>query len=357
MRRSRRARPASARESSPRGATPARASARRPAVVDRRRNALNHAAFWLDARRAPIPARSTASSPRRSAPSRFGRQEPPERPSQIAEHALDVLLVGLARQRAQRRRRGTPAARSRRSSSSSHSVTHAAPRVSGSVKLVDVLQQVRRGCRRRARSRRSPAAAVRQHEARRRTARARPATVGRARARRRTAWCACRPRRRASTSQLLRPHQRRGQRIALDAALIASVVRRSVELGADRRPARLLDPGAAPRREVAASARRARDEIEPGRVAERELLQVLAQAVAELLGAHQTLELPHDDRRLLVDDRRRTGCRLRSGWRAPAGSDSCPPCDRPRTRPGSARAGSAARGSPSGTTGSRSSPP
>src|ERR671910_824419 len=77
-----------------------------------------------------------------------------------------------------------------------------------------------------------------------------------------------------------------------------------VEPRRDRRAARLFDPNPAPLREIG---RRAAvedvDQIGPGRVAERVRFQVLAQPVAKARLAHHALEMTHDDRRLLINDR------------------------------------------------------
>ncbi len=79
---------------------------------------------------------------------------------------------------------------------------------------------------------------------------------------------------------------------------------RRLQVGRDGRPPRLVDPCAAPRREVFVSPRvEDRDEIGPRRVPEGKAAEVLAQAVAQLIGPEYLLELAHDDRRLQVDDR------------------------------------------------------
>ena len=75
-------------------------------------------------------------------------------------------------------------------------------------------------------------------------------------------------------------------------------------LDGNGRTAGLLHPHRAPRPQVGRGARiEDVDELRPRGVAVRERPQVLAEAVAEPLLPHEPLELPHQDRRLLVDDR------------------------------------------------------
>src|SRR5690606_11410700 len=76
------------------------------------------------------------------------------------------------------------------------------------------------------------------------------------------------------------------------------------ETGRNRWTSGLVDPGRAPGRKILGRPLvEERDEVRPGRIAEGVRLQVLAHAVAERVLAEQHLEVPHDDRRLLVDDR------------------------------------------------------
>ena len=96
------------------------------------RSALNHAAFWLVVGARSSPARSSASNAVASRHPFVRREKAPERPRQVCKDALDILLVGLARQRRAVPRRRTPAGVMRASSRLSHSVTQALPRVSGS---------------------------------------------------------------------------------------------------------------------------------------------------------------------------------------------------------------------------------
>ncbi len=72
-------------------------------------------------------------------------------------------------------------------------------------------------------------------------------------------------------------------------------------------------------------------------LAKRCALQVFAQPVAKRRLAEDALELPHDDRRLLIDDRAVERSGLVEVVERLANRRWCPACDRPRTRPGSAR--------------------
>ena len=107
----------------------------------------------------------------------------------------------------------------------------------------------------------------------------------------------------------------------------------------------LVHPGAAPRREIlgrpsSSSAIRS----DHDRVAEREAAQVVAQPVAERVGADERLELAHDDRRLVVDDVAVQRAGLVQVRQRLADRRSCLPCDRRRTPAGSRRTESAGRG-------------
>ena len=69
-------------------------------------------------------------------------------------------------------------------------------------------------------------------------------------------------------------------------------------------PARLVHPRAAPRGEIGGRARvEPPNEIRPVALPNAVRLEILAQAVAKRVRADQQLELAHDDRRLLIDDR------------------------------------------------------
>ncbi len=79
----------------------------------------------------------------------------------------------------------------------------------------------------------------------------------------------------------------------------------------DRRPARLFYPGPAPRREIVRSPPIEHlDQIRPGRVGVGVGPEVFTQPVAQAIGRDDHLELAHDDRRLLVDDRAVQAARL-----------------------------------------------
>ena len=106
-------------------------------------------------------------------------------------------------------------------------------------------------------------------------------------------------------SQLLRPEQAALQRILhrhRHPRHLALTVERRRHVEA--RPATLFHPGAAPGREVS---RRAGIEqayqIEPCGIAERVLPQIVTQAGLQRRLAENQLELPHDDRSFLIDDR------------------------------------------------------
>ncbi len=104
---------------------------------------------------------------------------------------------------------------------------------------------------------------------------------------------------------LLGPAQRaRRLRVALhEGQAVDAAFGGGRDLGRDLRPAGFLDPGPAPRRQIAIGTFvEDGNEIAPGRVPEREPFQVDAQAVAQRVGPEQLLELAHDDRGLLIDD-------------------------------------------------------
>ena len=70
-------------------------------------------------------------------------------------------------------------------------------------------------------------------------------------------------------------------------------------------------------------------------LAKRVRAEVLAQPVAEPLLAEHHLELPHDDRRLLIDDRAVERAGFVEVVERAGGSHSSRRCDRPRRRPDS----------------------
>ena len=76
------------------------------------------------------------------------------------------------------------------------------------------------------------------------------------------------------------------------------------QLGRDGRASRLFNPRVTPHGQVF---RRALvedgNEIRPGGVAELVLAKILAQSVSKRVGSHDGLELSHDDRRFLINDR------------------------------------------------------
>ena len=105
---------------------------RSASVVLTPRSAPNQAAFALVVFARSRPSRSSGSSSARHGRPVVGRREPPEHRARVVEQLLQVELVRFHRQRCQQR---CPHARSGAtlpSSIASHSVTSAAPRVSGS---------------------------------------------------------------------------------------------------------------------------------------------------------------------------------------------------------------------------------
>ena len=244
-----------------------------------------------------MPTSGSASPPRRGrraapargaarAPSRSGAgDESPVAPAACTEHPLQVQLVGLARQRAQRqidRRRPTRACGRR--ASSSHSVTHALPRVSASCDLGMVASRYSALCRDRARIRRSrcrrPLAARTAAPAGRARRRRRPAPLG-DRDRDRVAWSRrirARPRIRCSRrARAARPDRccDEGQAARCGRSSICSSV--AISAVPPPRPTR-----GSTRPDLPACARRAAA-IRSGQVALPNAMrvQVLAQAVAE----------------------------------------------------------------------------
>ena len=216
-----------------------------------------------------------------------------------------IQLVGFLRQRREELRRAFARARTRPSSIDSHSVTSADPRVSGSGIVCSDGVSDSRASRDRARNRRSrarrrsagptvgagePVASARASSwsrARRRTACDRPARLRRRRRRAPAARSGCGPAGRRSRSNaslsILPP-------VEVDGAIVG-------------RPRSSTQAWLHAARSTSCATSSTLIRSGPRRVAERVRLQVLAQAVAELVGADQQLELPHDDRRLLVDDR------------------------------------------------------
>ena len=234
--------------------------------------------------------------------------------SRVAEHALDVLLVGLARQRCDRDRE--------RSSGvtwpSSIVLPQRDPRAAARQRVIDVGQVRLISTRVRASHRDelavAEAAAIRQDEDRT----APVAAAGLSGRRRRNRRSGSRPldgprapRKRCVQIRL----RRRGSRCTKASRSILPSATSKCRI--DDRPS-----GSSTHAWLqAADHRRAaiehRDEIGPRRVAEG-ALQILTQAVAEVVVAEQRLELAHHDRRLLIDDRAvelPASFRLSSCWR------------------------------------------
>jgi hypothetical protein len=106
-------------------------------------------------------------------------------------------------------------------------------------------------------------------------------------------------------AQLLRPEEPAAERVALVSSQTGDASRGvRAQRHRERGPPALLDPGAAPRRQVR-GVRASRMAMRSGHVAFAvlESLEIVAQAVAEDRLAHHLLQLTHHHRRLVVDDR------------------------------------------------------
>ncbi len=232
------------------------------------------------------------------------REESPPRVRRVAQHARCHLLIGFARQRAERKIEE----RIRRDLAVEHRIPQRDPRASARQRIAD-LGQIRRQVSKRRFVEHEvavrPSVAIGKHVARRR-----PAfrlghfglaagqfnlddLFGRVAANRH--------------AELLRPHAIAipgGMQVALTERQLRDGAVSDFEDGFDGRAPRLVDPHAAPLLQIHRRARvEHRDQICPRRIAERVRREVLAQAIAEIVVAKQRFEVAHDDRRLLVDDR------------------------------------------------------
>ncbi len=308
---------------------PRRAADRRRASPDQRaRSHASVAESWRSparhaklppsscGRHRPRPARRTSSTAGARSPRCLRRLEDPEEPLDVGEHPLQVQLARLVRHRHRSRQIEEALRRTSPPSIPSHSVSHALPRVSGSVTSG---------------RRRSPARLARLIEKELAVADPRPfgstkSGTGRPRHGRtepcpasRISMCStCEPYPMAMSSCCGRRASagRRRRRAIASLATVHVHDRTSVH----DRAARRLDPSPAPGVQIewGAGLRGCRAGRGHDALAERKAYEVLAQRVAQRRLAEQHLELSHDDRRLQVDDcavQRSGVLRFSSGWR------------------------------------------
>src|SRR5262249_10094547 len=102
----------------------------------------------------------------------------------------------------------------------------------------------------------------------------------------------------------LRPHEPSLRyRILLRKRKVADPSVLDLQMARDLGAPWFVDPDATPSGEILRGSRiKDLDEIRPCRVPEKMCIEVLAEAVAKAVRAKNHFELPHDDRRLLIND-------------------------------------------------------
>ena len=270
-------------------------------VVTVRRKAAKYADFSEVVAACAIPARSVCSRRPATAARSCVREIAPEQLVRVREDSLDVQLFALLWQRPQRQIEQLP----RLGSPFEHVVPQRDPRDAARQAIADLTEMIQKELPASIVEHEQPVAgpfAVREDVVRQRQIPdprhfdRRPVHLHRRDARAMLVS--------ERDLQLLVPSERSAARIRLRECKPRYLAVRRFQVRRDRRPARLVDPCAAPRGEVFTGARvEDLDEIGPCRVAEGKAGEVLAQSVAQLLRPEHLLELPHDDRRFLIDDR------------------------------------------------------